>query len=302
MACMRAIRLSFVLSGLLVAASCGGDDGDRVQVLRFSSIPDWNKATLQQECEQLAALLTDELGVEVRYQPSNDYQACVNGLAANKLDFAWLGGKTTCDAIDAGAGRVHVLATRDIDLHFKSYFIGNAAAVKAGKVGPVEDLAAWRGKTAELRFTFGSLGSTSGHLMPRYFLQQAGIVPEDAFANVGHSGSHSNTLQAVANGSADLGALNYAHYDGVDDELKAKAPVLYTTPEYVDYAWVAHDRIGDELRERLRAVLLGLDRDDERERAILEAWSAGAFLAAKDEQWHAIREVRDSLPKDFLKK
>ena len=297
---MRSVLLVGWSLLLSFAAGCG--HGEHQPVLRFSSIPDWNKATLQRECEQLAALLSERLGVEVRYQPSNDYQACVNGLAANKLDFAWLGGKTTCDAIDAGDGLVHVLATRDIDLKFKSYFIGNADAIAAGRVAAVTDLGEWRGHTDGLRFAFGSLGSTSGHLMPRYFLQQAGIVPEQAFVEVAYSGSHSNTLQTVANGSADLGALNYAHYDRVDAATKAKAPVLFTTPEYVDYAWVVHDRIGDELRTRLQRVLLGLSRGaaDGREAAILDAWSAGAFLAARDEQWDAIRAVRDSLPKGFL--
>ena len=296
---MRALTWLFACSLTLSLMSCAEHDET---VLRFSVIPDWNKGQLAENADQLAALLTEELGVEVRYAPSNDYTACVNGLIANKLDFVWLGGKTTVDAIDAGGGAVHVLATRDIDLHFKSYFIGNADAVAAGRLTAVDDLAAWRGATKELRFTFGSKSSTSGHLMPRHYLLQAGITPEDAFRSVGYAGSHSGTLQSVANGTVDCGALNYAHYDGVDDALKAKAPVLFTTPEYVDYAWVVHDRVGAELRERLRAALLSLGDKGERGAAILAAWKAGAFLAARDEQWHAIRAVRDALPKDFLQK
>ena len=85
-------------------------------------------------------------------------------------------------------------------------------------------------------------------------------------------------------------------------ELKARAPIVFTTPQYVDYAWVAHDRIGTATIERLRDVLLGLDPDNTRERAILDAWSAGRFVAAQDEQWDAIRQVRDSLPRGFLEK
>jgi len=285
----------------LVAGGCA--DGEPVAALRFSVLPDWNKGELQASAERLAALLSDELGVEVRYEPSNDYTACVNALAANKVDFVWLGGKTTCDAIDVGEGHVHVLATRDIDLQFKSYFVANADKVAAGEVAAVDDLAQWRGETDGVRFTFGSVGSTSGHLMPRYFLSQAGIVPEDAFAAVGFQrDGHAATLQAVANGSFDLGAVNYAYYDGAPAELKAQAPIVHTTPEYVDYAWVAHDRIGAQTVAKLRDVLLSLDRGDERAAAILDAWSAGRFVAAEDAQWQAIRDVRDSLPKGFLEK
>lgn len=301
-AAMRAIRVTVLLALVGSAAGCSGERGHAVRTLRFSVIPDWNKGRLAEDAGRLAALLTARLGVEVRYEPSNDYTACVNALAANQLDFAWLGGKTTCDAIDVGGGAVHVLATRDIDLHFKSYFVGNRAAIAAGRLAPLAELADWRGRTAGLRFTFGDVNSTSGHLMPRHFLVAAGIDPERDFASVGYAeGGHAGTLLAVASGAVDCGALNYAYYDRAPAEQRAAAPVLYTTPEYVDYAWVVHDRVGDELRGRLERALLALDRADPGAARVLDAWSAGSFVKARDEQWDAIRGVRDALPKGFLK-
>jgi phosphonate transport system substrate-binding protein len=289
-----------ILLVFLLAAACGSS-GERPPGLRFSVIPDWNKGRLQADAERLARHLAERLGVPVHYQPSNDYVACVNGLIADKLDFAWLGGKTTVDAIDAGSGAVHVLATRDIDLRFKSYFVGHHTTIQKGLLAPVEGLAELRSAAAGLRLSFGEQNSTSGHLMPRHYLTAAGLDPERDFLQVAYATSHSGTLQAVADGSVDLGALNYAYYDKADAALKQRAPVLWTTPEYVDYAWVAHDRIGSDLRDRLREALLALSTDDETGRAILGSWSAGAFVAAGDEQWQAIRAVRDALPKGFLK-
>ncbi|HIE70526.1 MAG TPA: phosphate/phosphite/phosphonate ABC transporter substrate-binding protein [Planctomycetes bacterium] len=310
---MRVALATAVLAVVSTLSSCGdikanantsGNGATQPDMLRFSVIPDWNKGKLAIDAKKLATMLSEKLGVEVRYSPSNDYTACVNGLIANKLDFVWLGGKTTCDAIDASKGSVHVLATRDIDLHFKSYFIGNADAVASGKVTTTTDLSAWQGKTADLRFTFGDVNSTSGHLMPRHFLVQAGIDPDKDFKSAaGYAqGGHSGTLKSVASGSVDCGALNFAYYDKAPAEEKAKAPILFTTPDYVDYAWAVHDRVGKDLIAKLQKALLGLDRSNPDEAAILDSWSAGAFLAAKDEQWHAIREVRDSLPKGFLTK
>ena len=298
---MHVARLALPLVCGLFAA-CGGGEPDAAPVLRFSVIPDWNKGKRLADSGRLARRLSERLGVEVRYEPSNDYTTCVNGLAANKLDFAWLGGKTTCDAIDVGEGAVHVPATRDIDLHFKSYFIGNRDRMAEGRIAAVTDLAQWRGRIADLRFTFGDVNSTSGHLMPRHFLVAAGIDPDRDFASVGYAeGGHSGTLKSVASGAVDLGALNYAYYDQAPAAERERAPILFTTPEYVDYAWVVHDRVGERRVAQLRAELLGLDRDDPIQAAILDAWSAGSFLAADDAQWHAIRQVRDSLPKGFLK-
>lgn len=300
---IRSAFAAVLLSLTVVLSGCGGSNAaEQPTVLRFSGIPDRNKGDVAENSEKLAKWLTEKLGVEVRYQPSNSYTTSVNALAANKVDFAWLGGKTTCDAIDVGAGKVHVLATRDIDLKFKTYFVGNHASVAAGKLGKVEDLAEWRDAASKLNFTFGDGNSTSGHLMPRHFLVAAGFNPEKDFASVGYAeGGHSGTLNAVASGSFDCGALNYEVYDNASADLKAKAELLYTTPEYVDYSWVVHDRLGKEMIDTLRAALLGLDAADPVEGAILKAWSAGKFLAAKDEQWDSIRGVRDSLPKDFLK-
>lgn len=306
---MKLLRtVSLATAGLLFAA-CGADSAAEAtaaapQELRFSVIPDFNKTRLAEDAARLAEVLTKKLGVPVRYEPSNDYTAAVNGLIANKLDFCWLGGKTSVDAIDAGKGAVHVFATRDIDLAFKSYFIGNESAVASGKLKAMKDLAELKPNAKEITFTFGDKNSTSGHLMPRYFLTKAGIDPEKDFkggAGYQVSGSHAATLKAVASGAADLGALNYAYYDKASAEDQAAAPILYTTPEYVDYAWVAHDRLGAEMKDRLRDAFLHLDQANADDQAILAAWSTAKFLPAKDELWRSIREVRDSLPKGFLK-
>jgi phosphonate transport system substrate-binding protein len=300
---MRSALVAGLLSLACVLPSCGGaNTSEQATVLRFSGIPDRNKGAVAENSAKLAAWLSEDLGVEVRYQASNSYTASVNALAANKIDFAWLGGKTTCDAIDASAGKVHVLATRDIDLQFKTYFVGHHAAIAAGKLAVVADLREWRDAASKLKFTFGDVNSTSGHLMPRHFLVAAGIDPDKDFASVGYSeGGHSGTLNAVAAGSVDCGALNYEVYENASAELKEKAPLLHTTAEYVDYSWVVHDRVGVDLIGKLRAALLGLDDSDPEESAILKAWSAGKFLSATDAQWDSIREVRDSLPKGFLK-
>jgi phosphonate transport system substrate-binding protein len=216
----------------------------------------------------------------------------------------WLGGKTTVDAIDAGKGEVNVLATRDIDLHFKTYFIANQKVIDAGKVKPMKALTELKAWAKDLTFTFGDKNSTSGHLMPRWFLTEAGIDPNKSFkgeAGYQASGGHASTLKAVASGAADLGALNYAYYDGAKAEDKAAAPIVFTTPEYVDYAWVGHNRIGKDLAQKITDAFTKLDAKVADEKAILDAWKCKAkFETAKNSQWDSIRKVRDSLPKGFL--
>jgi|JRYL01.1.fsa_nt_gb phosphonate transport system substrate-binding protein len=275
-----------------------------VKELRFTVIPDFNKAKLAESCQLFADYLAKACGVPVRYEPSADYTAAVNALVSNKVDFAWLGGKTTVDALDQGEGKVEILATRDIDLAFKTYFIANQKLVASGKLGKLNSLADLKPVAKELTFTFGDVNSTSGHLMPRHFLVGAGVDPEQAFKSSGYqaSGGHASTLKAVASGASDLGALNFGYWDKASDEDKANAPIVFVTPDYVDYAWVVHQRLGQELIGKLRTAMLALDAGKPEQQAVLAAWGSKAkFVAADAKLWDSIRKVRDSLPKGFLK-
>jgi phosphonate transport system substrate-binding protein len=296
------IRTSLLLSATLLFA--GAAAAQAPTELRFTVIPDFNKGKLAETCKALADHLTKKLGMTVSYVPSNDYTMAVNALIANKVDFAWLGGKTTVDAIDAGKGQVSVLATRDIDLDFKTYFIANKKLVDSGKLKKVEKLTELAAMAKDFTFTFGDKNSTSGHLMPRFFLVEAGIDPNKAFKQeCGYqaSGGHGATLKAVASGAADIGALNFTYWEKASDEDKANAPIIFVTPGYVDYAWVGHSRLGKETMAKITDAFTKLDRKNADDKVILDAWAAKEkFQAADNKRWDSIRKVRDSLPAGFL--
>jgi phosphonate transport system substrate-binding protein len=274
------------------------------RTLRFSGIPDSDKEKLTREYQAVADWLAAELGMPVEYVHAPDYTGAVTALAADKVDFVWLGGVTAVEAETATGGQAIFLATRDTDLKFKSYFIANRAHVDSGRFQelaelaprPLSDLAALKPALKQSTFTFGSKSSTSGHIMPRHFLEspEVGISPETDFAQpAGYQlqGGHSATLAAVASGAVDVGVLNYTNWEKADAEQKAKAPLIYVSPEYVDYCMVAHARIGNELAEKLRTAFAGLDASDPADKAVLEAFSAERFVKADPADWDGIRAV-----------
>ncbi len=79
--------------------------------------------------------------------------------------------------------------------------------------------------------------------------------------------------------------MNYKVWDNASDEAKRKAPVIYTTPGFVDYAWCAHDRIGTATIEKLKLALISLHRRNEADRTILDAWSAQAKFVLGGKGW-----------------
>jgi phosphonate transport system substrate-binding protein len=272
-------------------------------VLRMSFIPDNKVQALEKVADKISAYLEAATGMKVQYQKASDYQACVNGLAANKLDLVWFGGVTYCQAVARTDGKAVLVACRDIDLHFKSYLIANHALTESGKVKPLAKLEDLKPLLQDYTFTFGAKDSTSGHIMPRHFLVQAGIAPEKDMKGGPQyqlQGGHGATFKAVSSGTTDFGVLNYTVWDSQKPEDQKKAPIVFTTPEYVDYCFAAHERLGNETIGKVRAALLALDPAKPDQKEVLDAWSCKKFVAADPKLWDGMKKVLAELPKDFL--
>jgi phosphonate transport system substrate-binding protein len=284
----------------LVGASCGGaegSDGDGPGTLRISAIPDRDPAELATRENALAAYLSTALGVRVEYVPVTDYAASVSLFRTGDLDLVFYGGLTGVQTRQQVPDAV-LLAQRDIDAAFKSVFIANKAA-GVGKIRDVAGLTALRGK----RFTFGSESSTSGRLMPEYFLAQAGVTSATDFAGEpGFSGSHDKTIDLVESGSYEAGVLNVQVWQ---DRLDAgtvdldKVEVVLTTPTYHDYHWIAgpevDDQLGDGFTNRIRDALLALDGSDASEAKVLDLYGASSVIPAAPQDYTQIEEIARQL-------
>ena len=274
-----------------MATACGGDD-DR-PILKVGGIPDQDASRLARRYDVFAAYLSDRLGGDVEYVPSSDYAAVVTAFARGGLDLAFFGGFTGVQARlrDDGA---QAIAQRTQDASFHSKFIIRADL-------PYNSLLELKVHVEELSLTFGSESSTSGHLMPRYFLIQAGIDPDEDFkALPNFSGSHDVTWRLVESGAFDVGALNEDVWDRAVREGRidtSKVRVLETTPEYFDYNWTARSSVdkefGDGFTERLRAALLTLDKETHRE--ILELFSTDRFIETRNDNYRAIENTARGL-------
>ena len=159
----------------------------------------------------------------------------------------------------------------------------------------VEGLSAIAGRS----FTFGSESSTSGRLMPQAFLNEAGIDPLEDFAGQpGFSCSHDATIEVVAAGSFEVGALNSQVWDarleeGVIDT--SEVIEIFRTPEFFDYHWVAQPdldlRLGEGFTDDLTEAFLGLDAADPDHAAILELFGAGSFIVTENDNYESIELV-----------
>jgi phosphonate transport system substrate-binding protein len=187
----------------LVLAACGGGGTAPPApppALTISAIPDQDPQQLQRLYDQVSSYLTGKLGVPVRYQPVTDYTASVTAFRRGDLQLVFFGGLTGVQARSQLPGSVP-LAQRDVDEKFRSVFVAGPGP-GVGPVADVAGLSVLRGKS----LTFGSEVSTSGRLMPQFFLLQAGVGPDDVAGGApGFSGSHDATIKLVEAGTYQVG-------------------------------------------------------------------------------------------------
>jgi len=285
--------LLFLLSPL-VACSPASETGNEttVEPLIAGAIPDQDPEKLQRLYDKLANYLETELGVPVEYKPVTDYAAAVTAFRVGDLDLVWFGGLTGVQARSQVEG-AEAIAQRDIDAEFTSVFIAN----KNSGLQPIQDiqeLSKLKGST----FTFGSESSTSGRLMPQYFMEQAGVTPEDFQGEVGFSGSHDTTIQLVEAGSYQAGALNSqvwkSRVEAGDVDLN-KVDVIWETPTYYDYHWVIHPdaklRYGEDFSQKVQAALLKLDPNNPEHQEILDLFGADKFISTENSNYAQIEKV-----------
>ena len=278
---MRLLTLGLALICLVVGSVPGS--ADVPDVLRVSAIPDENPNELLRIYTPFAEYLQRELGIRIRFTPVVDYAATVEGLAAGKLDMVWYGGFTSVQAVRRTNRTAKRLVLRQEDAEFKSVFIANPSS-------PIKSLADLRGRT----FAFGSVGSTSGHLMPRYFILKAGLSPEKDFKQVAFSGAHDATVLWVESGKVEAGALNFLVWDKLVQNKKAdltKVNVFYTTPPYVDYVWTARGDLDKGIQERITAAFLKLDYNNPEHRKLLDLHRTKKYIKADDADWKGTEEA-----------
>ena len=277
-----------ILSALVLALGAGVAHGQ--DTLYFSAIPDEDETRLVERFDKVAEYLSQQLDVPVAFVPVKSYPAAVTAFRNDQVQLAWFGGLSGVQARmlvpDARA-----IAQGDEDQAFVTYFIANT---ETGLTESDSFPEAAKG----MSFTFGAKTSTSGRLMPDYYIrEETGEAPEDFFSRVGFSGDHSQTLRLVASGAWQVGALNFAVYDqAVADNAPEieTAKVIWKTPPYPDYNWTIRGdvdaRWGEGFADKVQAALIGMTDPD-----LLAAFPRAAFIPASNDDYAPIEAVGKEL-------
>lgn len=261
------------------------------KVLLFSAIPDQNTTELEEKFSALADYLSGKLGIAVQYIPATDYKASVEMFKNADIQLAWFGGLTGVQARHAVTG-ARAIAQGEEDPRFISYFI-------AHRDTGLELSDSFPHGMAEFTFTFGSESSTSGRLMPEFFIRQnTKKSPEEFFGRLpGFSGSHDKTAELVESGQIQVGVLNYKVYDrrvelGKTDPEACR--IIWKTPEYADYNFTAHpildEMFGRGFIDRLQDELIAITDPQ-----LLDAFPRTRLIKASNSDFEGLKVVARQL-------
>ena len=290
---------SLVLTALVGVAVSGPASAQAAKpAFVFTGIPDQDESRLVERFGNVARYLETKLGVPVKYIPVKNYPAAVTAFTNGQVQLAWFGGFTGVQARKAVPGS-RAIAQGAEDAAFKTYFIANAkAGLQPSQALPKDMPKDLPKDIAGKSFTFGSRASTSGRLMPEYFIRQAfpGKTPEQVFPTVGFSGDHSRTIQLVQSGAFAVGAVDYSVWDldAKAGKIDAQAvSVIWESPPFPDYQWTVRGDVdaiyGDGFTERLRAALVGIT-----DPAILEPFGRSKFIPVDDAAYAPLIAVGQS--------
>jgi phosphonate transport system substrate-binding protein len=274
----RALALCAVA---FVIALCSGAPVAQAQsVLRVTTIPEEAATEQVRKFGPIVRYLERALGMKVEFTPVNDYPAAVEALVNRQVDLVWFGGFTHVQAQLRSGGRIIPIAQREEDAQFRSVFIAQTGS-------GIKSLADLKGR----QVSFGSQSSTSGHLMPRNFILEAGLDPERDFKRIAYSGAHDATIASVVSGRVDAAALDITVWRRFIEQKKidtSRVDVFYTTPPFFNYNWSVHADMPAALRERITKALLALSMDTPEGKEVLTLNRATRYIPTRAENYKGL--------------
>jgi phosphonate transport system substrate-binding protein len=212
------------------------------------------------------------VGPAIDYLLFSHYDRQVQALLDRQIDIAWNTNLAWIKVHRATGGACRALAMRDVDVRFTTVIV---ARTDSG-IASLSDI---RGK----RLALGSADSVQAAILPRHFLQQAGVQPERDCTvlrfdlDVGKHGdtgtSEREVLRALREGQADAGAVAETFWDrqvaeGRIDTRQIRP--IWTSPAYCHCNFTVLGDFPEDLAQHWTEALLGMRYDDPRWRGLMD--------------------------------
>jgi len=269
---------------MLLCFACSNDHPPQPNIssLKIAVLPDQSKERLLIRYQPLLDYLTKETNITFSLITLDSYKDAINQFKNKSVDIIRLGGVTFLQANHTA--NAQPLVMRDVDTKFESHFFTRIDH-------PNNKMADFKNHS----ISFGSKISTSGHLMPRHFLNKNwGIEPESFYKNIIYSGAHDKTIELVLQGKVDFGVANsivlenFINSNNIDNK---KIKLIWKSPPYTDYVWSVQDTLPQFITDKLMDAFLKLDINNPNHKPILDILNANAFFPASTQDFEILKNI-----------
>ncbi|MCO3228522.1 phosphonate ABC transporter substrate-binding protein [Pseudomonas aeruginosa] len=281
-------RFSRVLaaSALLAGSLAGMAHADQ-PVINFGIISTESSQNLKSIWEPFLKDMSQQTGYQVKAFFAPDYAGIIQGMRFDKVDIAWYGNKAAMEAVDRAHGEIFAQTVAASGAPgYWSLLIAN----KDGKIDSVEDMLA---NAKSLTFGNGDPNSTSGYLVPGYYVfAKNNVDPVKAFKRTLNSSHEVNAL-AVANKQVDVATFNTEGMERLELTQPEKArqlKVIWKSPLIPGDPLVWRNNLSDEQKNKLRDFFFKYGANAEQKKVLADLqWSK--FQPSDDDQLLPIRQL-----------
>jgi len=293
---MKKTLLAVSAAAMMVAGAAKADykplDKDP-EVINFGIIATESTSNLKAQWLPLLADMEKAIGMPVKAFFAPDYAGVIEAMRFGKVHVAWFGNKSGMEAVDRSGGEVFVQTSKaDGSQGYYSHIITN---VKNTHINKLEDIFKC---DKSLNFGIGDPNSTSGFLVPSYYVfAQNNVDPKKCFKTV-RNANHETNLMATANNQVDVAANNSEQIGRSKmkaPKAAAKVKVIWTSPLIPSDPMVYRKDMSKDLKSKIKGFFLSYGRmgDTAHATEVLRGISDGQgyFMESNNTQLYPIRQL-----------
>ncbi|MBD2724774.1 phosphonate ABC transporter substrate-binding protein [Nostoc sp. FACHB-892] len=277
---------------ILSACTSNADNSTAaIKEINFGVLSTESQANQKPIWEPFAAAMSEEVGIPIKPFYVTQYAAVIEAMRFGKVQAAWLGGKSYIEAAKiADAEAFAQVVSADGTRGYYSHLITN-------KENPIvaEAIAAGGDKyviknASNLTFAFNEPNSTSGFLVPSYYIfTKNNVDPKKAFKRLIFAGNHEACALAVANKQVDVATVSseaLSRLESTNPTARQKIEIIWKSPIIPSDPIVYRRDLADDIKKKLQNFFYNY-----KDAKVLTPFKISGFVQAEDKNWHTIREL-----------
>lgn len=279
-------KLILTVAALVLLA--GAANASEVKELNFGIIATEKAGAMKQMWEPFLQDMSKAVGVKVNGFYATDYTGIIEAQRFNKIQLAWYGNKSAIDAVDRASGEVFA---QFVDLDGTPGYYSYIITHKDSGITSLDQVLK-NGKSYS--FGIGDPQSTSGTLVPSYYVFTLNRLDPKTHFKVMRASNHEGNFLAVLNRQVDVATSN----SEMTGKIKETAPdklaqirILWTSPLIPRDPLVWRKDLPADLKKKIQAFVVGYGKDAREKEILKNMYRLAGFKSSSDAQLIPIRQL-----------